>query len=117
MIGNGVFEEEIEGEKIGFHFGTLSGFYTEEKSGKGINRVVSDISKGQTLMNMAFYFYGGAKAYCEYKGIQRDITIPLISTWMDKIGAEKCYYIFSESLKTISKNGKALETQGLKTEV
>lgn len=60
MIGTGIFETEIEGEKIGFHFGTLAAFYTEEKSGKGFGKVINDIAKGQTTMNILFYFYGAS---------------------------------------------------------
>lgn len=114
MTGSGVFEVEYEGEKFGFHFGTLSGYYTEEKAGKGIQIVLKEMAR-TPLISAVLYLYGGAKAYCELKGVEKNITIPLVSLWIDRIGPEKAAEIIHESLKGPTlKNGVASET-GQKT--
>lgn len=113
MIGDGVFEEEKDGEKMCFQFGMMAGYFTEEKAGKGISAVLREIQKGQTMMHSLFWFYGGAKAYYEIRGIEKNITLPLVSTWMDKLGAEKCAEIYLKSvLSPVQKKVIAPTTTG-----
>lgn len=112
MIGSGVFELEIDGEKIGFEFGMLASMHTEEIADMTIFEVFQKIAKGRQKPFYQ-YFYGGLVAYNEFRGIEKKITIPEVTKIMEKIGAERCAEIYLKSIASyIPKNGKAPEVTG-----
>jgi hypothetical protein len=107
MIGSGVFEVEVEGEKIGFEFGMLASMHTEEIADMTIFEVFKKISTGRQKPYYQ-YFYGGLMAYNEFRGIEKKMTIPEVTRIMEKLGAEKCTEIYLKSINSfVAKNGKA----------
>lgn len=107
MIGKGVFKVDLgngKGEAC-FHFGTLAAVYAEEKLGVPVSTIFKEIATARTLL---YYFWSGAVAYNEINGIKEDITIAKVSEWMDELGLEKLFEIYSASIKgPESKNGVA----------
>jgi len=92
------FVEEVGGEAIGFRFGLLAQSFTEEISGVSINEIFQRIASGKNIQAMLFYYYGGIKAYNEYNGISKDLTIPMVSEIIEEIGEKKATEIYISSL-------------------
>jgi hypothetical protein len=114
MIGSGVFEVEINGETIGFEFGMLASSYTEEESQLPILAVFQQIGTGHGSRHVLSYFYGGARAYNEFREIKKKVTVPMVSKWIEAIGLEKAMEIYIKSIDSyLPKNGQApKETAG-----
>lgn len=113
MIGSGVFEVEIENEKIGFQFGMLASAYTEQIAGMDIFQVFKEIATGHGTLQILQYFYGGAVAYNGFHGIDKKVTIADVSTWIEKMGLEKSMEIYAKSIGAHQpKNGLAPKETG-----
>lgn len=117
MIGSGTFIEEIDNKKVGFEFCVLASIYTEEISNQSIYEVFKEIEK-MRVTAIAHYFYGGLRAYNFFNGIDKAVTLGDTAWIMQKLGTERCYKIYSESIKTpIEKNGQAPKEVGQSLEV
>lgn len=113
MIGGGVYEVEIDGEKFGFEFGMLASSYTEEVAGLSIFEVFQKIGTGRSTKSLLHYFYGGAKAYNEFRDIDDKVSVATVSKLVERIGLEKASDIYLKSIATyLPKNGKALTETG-----
>jgi hypothetical protein len=119
MIGKGVFTAVIEGKEVGFHFGTLAGCYTEEKSGVSIFHIFDAINAGKhSSRHLLNYFWGAAMAYNELNGIEEKPTPAEVSLWIDSMGLSRVMEIYVESVRgPKSKNGKAPATGQVTTDV
>jgi len=107
MIGSGVYEVEIDGEKVGFQFGMLASIETEEASGMVIEDVFKKIAKGFQKY-IALYFLGGAVAYNKFHGIEKTIGIPEVTIYIEQMGMERALEIYMKSIAAPQiKNGKA----------
>ena len=112
MIGKGIFEIEVNGEKVGFKFGMLASAHTEKISGMGIFEVFKEMGEGK-MLPVLHYFYGGAVAYALSKG-HKEPNIDQVSDWIDVIGFSEAIRIYTESIQTyLPKNGQA-PTNGAK---
>lgn len=131
MIGSGVFEVEIGGKTIGFQFGMLASGYTEEVAGISIYKVFEKIGGGISELGLIHYFYGGARAYNEFRNVTdeetykdssgnerkryvpRKVTVPIVSTYLEELGVEKAVEIYLKSIDAyVPKNGIAPEVTG-----
>lgn len=131
MIGSGVFEIEIAGKTVGFQFGMLASGYTEEAAGISIFEVFQKIGSGTAELPLIHYFYGGARAYNEFRNVTdeetykdaagnerkryvpRKVTVPLVSTYLEELGVEKAVEIYLKSIDAyVPKNGIAPEMTG-----
>lgn len=83
MIGNVVFEVEIEGKKIGFEICMLSLCYTEELTGKPISVTWAEHSNIMARPYV-FYFLGAAKAYNKFRNIKDEVTFEDVCRCWDK---------------------------------
>jgi len=116
MIGSGVYiEKDNEGNEVGFHFGTLASMYTEEVSGKPIYAVFKDIEK-MSITALVQYFYGGLTAYNFLNGVAKKISLSDAAVTLDKFEVGKLFEIYSQSIKSPIKNGKAPVTTGQQVE-
>jgi hypothetical protein len=107
MIGSGVYEVEIDGEKVGFEFGMLASIETEEAAGMVIEDVFKKIAKGFQKY-IALYFLGGAIAYNKFRNIDRQVDIPTITRYLDGMGLKQALDIYTKSIAApLIKNGKA----------
>lgn len=112
MIGSGVYEVEVKGEKIGFQFGMLASMYTEEKSGMSITDVFKEIATGR-LKPIILYFLGGLMAYNELHGIEKEVKVADVATLIEEIGIPKALEIYSLSIGSpLIKNGQAPKEAG-----
>lgn len=112
MIGSGVYEIEVKGEKVGFQFGMLASMYTEEKSGQSITDVFKEITK-ERIKPIILYFLGGLMAYNELHGIKKEIKISDVATLIEEIGIPKALEIYSASIGSpLIKNGQAPKEAG-----
>jgi hypothetical protein len=114
MIGKGIFEFEIEGQKIGFKFGMYAAAVTEKISGCSIMELFQRIHGAKILYNekgevtgrellpgmatisLLQYFYGGAVAYNK----NDQLTLDEVGDYLDLIGEEKAFLTFSQSVQT-----------------
>lgn len=131
MIGSGVFEVEIGGKTIGFQFGMLASGYTEEAAGTSIYKVFETIGGGMAELGLVHYFYGGARAYNEFRNVTdeetykdnsgnehkryvpRKVTVPIASMYLEDMGIDKAVTIYLQSIESfVPKNGKAPEVTG-----
>lgn len=131
MIGTGVFEVEIEGKTIGFQFGMLASGYTEEVAGVSIFEVFKKIGSGSAELPLIHYFYGGARAYNEFRNVTdeevyenakgekrtryvpRKVTVPAVSMYLEEMGLTKSVEIYLKSIEAyVPKNGIAPEVTG-----
>lgn len=112
MIGSGVYEVEVKGEKIGFQFGMLASMYTEEKSGMSITDVFKEI-KTAKIKPLIMYFLGGLLAYNELRGIEKEVRISDMATLIEEMGIPKALEIYSLSIGSpLIKNGQAPKEAG-----
>lgn len=112
MIGKGLFEEDIDGEKVGFEFCMLSSAYTEEVSGMAILEAFKLIAESRELP-LIHYFYGAARAYNELRNIDAKVTPAMVSVWLEKMGPDKWSRIYLKSIEShLPKNGQAPKIQG-----
>ena len=113
MIGSGVYEVDLDGEIIGFEFGMLASSYTEEVSNLSIFEVFQKIGSGRGTKHLLNYFYGGARAYYEFREDERKVSVAIVSRWADKIGLQKMMEIYLKSIEAyLPKNGKAPKETG-----
>jgi hypothetical protein len=107
MIGSGVYEVEIDGEKVGFQFGMLASIETEEAAGMVIEDVFKKIAKGFQKY-IALYFLGGAIAYNKLHGIEKKVDLPMVTTYIEGMGLQQALEIYAKSIAApVIKNGKA----------
>jgi hypothetical protein len=107
MIGKGIYEEEINGETVGFKFGMYASAITEKIAGKSIFEVFKGIA-APMQEPLLHYFYGGAKAYNEHKKIDKEISVSDVADWLEEMGADKWSKIYLASIQSyIPKNGTA----------
>jgi hypothetical protein len=114
MHGKGIFEFEIDGQKIGFKFGMYAAAITEKMAGCQImelfqrihgSKLVYDdkgnitgreLLPGLGTISLLQYFYGGAVAYTK----NDKLSIDDVADQLDLIGLEKAFVVFSESVQT-----------------
>ena len=104
MKGRSIFELDVNGEKVGFRFGMLASAYTEEISGVSIYEVFKRIGQGLSIQSLLFYYYGGLRAYNEFNGIKKEITIPMVSEILEEIGSELAHEVYMDSIKVYMEN-------------
>jgi hypothetical protein len=110
MIGSGVYEVEIDGEKVGFEFCMLSEWETEEAAGMSIRDVFKKIAQGRQKY-IAYWFMGGAIAYNQYNGIDKKVDLKTVARYIEKMGEHKALEIYTKAIAApIEKNGKAPAT-------
>lgn len=112
MIGSGLFEVEIEGEKIGFEFGMLASMHTEEVADMTIFDVFKKIASGRQKP-LVQYFLGGLNAYNEFRGIEKRYSVMETTKIIEKLGLEKSMEIYLKSIEAyVPKNGQAPKVTG-----
>ena len=131
MIGTGVYEVEVGGKTIGFQFGMLASAYTEDVAGTSIFEVFKKIGTGAAELPLIHYFYGGARAYNEFRNVTdeetykdsngnerkryvaRKVTVPAVSMYLEEIGLNKAVEIYLKSIEAyVPKNGIAPAVTG-----
>lgn len=75
----------------------------------GAMNVAGSVATKGSTMAMLFYFYGGMRAYNDFKGVDKRITIPMVSEIVDELGEETMNKMYVESLKIYTGDKKKEE--------
>jgi hypothetical protein len=111
MIGKGVFEFDVNGDKVGFKFGMYAAAITEKESGMSISSLFGKFTTDVSIEVLLYYFFGAYVSYCKAHET-KPVNISVFSDYLEEIGLEKLINLYTESLGVYSKNGQAPKESG-----
>jgi hypothetical protein len=100
MVEKGIFEFEINGEKVGFKFGMYAAAITQKEAGMSIFELLKVIAKGQDGgVALQQYFYGGLVSYCTNKKLPIP-TLDQVGDVIEVIGFDSAMDVYAKSLES-----------------